>query len=241
MKFKKIVGFGDSWMWGDELIDPALQHHPHRHPILIENTQYREQQCFLGQVAQHYGVPYENFGWPGGSQQSVIWCYLWWLEHEPNPEECMVLVGHTDANRFSFYNPKHHSYANDPPWNRFVHSSWIHSGGGSFSDDWINMVKLHMVLTESHELNCLTYKQSVLFFQGQSAMNHNVLQFNVMTPPLRIDQNSLIWPDTSLINLLRNTKRKDIYAPHGHPNETGHTLIRDLLIPEIDRVILAQC
>ena len=24
MKFKKIVGFGDSWMWGDELFDPNL-------------------------------------------------------------------------------------------------------------------------------------------------------------------------------------------------------------------------
>ena len=25
MTFKKIVGFGDSWMFGDELLDPELQ------------------------------------------------------------------------------------------------------------------------------------------------------------------------------------------------------------------------
>jgi len=24
MKYKKIVGFGDSWMYGDELLDPEL-------------------------------------------------------------------------------------------------------------------------------------------------------------------------------------------------------------------------
>jgi len=24
MTFKKIVGFGDSWMYGDELLDPEL-------------------------------------------------------------------------------------------------------------------------------------------------------------------------------------------------------------------------
>ena len=34
MKFKKIVGFGDSWIWGDELMDPALINHPQAHPVI---------------------------------------------------------------------------------------------------------------------------------------------------------------------------------------------------------------
>jgi hypothetical protein len=241
MKFKKIVGFGDSWMWGDELLDPALHNHPDRHPVLVENTEYRESRCFLGQLGKHYGVPTENFGWPGGSQQSALWCYLWWLDHEPEVQDCLVLVGHTDANRTSFYNPNHVSYANDPPWNRFVHSSWVHSGGGSFQDDWVKMVKLHMVLTESHQLDRLTYQQSVLFFEGQHQINQNLLQFNVMPPPIKMHQASLLWPDRSVSTVLQRLSRRDIFAEGGHPNEVGHELIRDLLITEIDRAILAKC
>lgn len=241
MKFKKIVGFGDSWMWGDELLDPVLHDHPDRHPVLIENTKYRESHCFLGLLGQHYGVPVENFGWPGGSQQSALWCYLWCLEHETEIEQCLVLVGHTDANRASFYNPNHVSYANDPPWNRFVHSSWVHSGGGKFQDDWVKMVKLHMLLTESCQLDRLTYQQSVLFFEGQHRINQNLLQFNVMPPPIKMDQSSLLWSDRSMSTMLNGLARNDIFAPCGHPNEVGHGLIRDLLITEIDCAILAEC
>ena len=38
MKFKKIVGFGDSWIWGDELLDPALVNHPQAHPFCLKTV-----------------------------------------------------------------------------------------------------------------------------------------------------------------------------------------------------------
>ena len=100
MKFKKIVGFGDSWMFGDELLDPELQRRdPDAHPCLHENNTYRDSHNFLGLVAQHYGVPMENFGIAGGSMQSSMWTFLWWLDHEPEPEKCLILIGHTDSDR----------------------------------------------------------------------------------------------------------------------------------------------
>jgi hypothetical protein len=148
MKPEKIVAFGDSFVWGDELLDPDLKDHPQAHPVLMENTVYRESRAFLGQLGQHYGVPTENFGWPGGSLQSTIWTYLWWIEHEPLPlDRVFVLIGLTDGNRTSFYNPRHVSYANDPPWNRFMHSSWIHSGASTVGADWADMGKRYMMLT----------------------------------------------------------------------------------------------
>jgi hypothetical protein len=238
MKFKKIVGFGDSWVWGDELIDPVLHDHPDVHPVLVENTNYRESRCFLGLLGKHYDLPVENFGIAGGSLQSTIWTYLWWLDHEQlDPAECLVLVGLTEAHRETFYNPNHVSYGNDPPWNRFVHSAWVHSGANNISSQWATMVKNHMVLTSCNELQSLNYRQSVTFFEGQhNSLSNNVLQFNTIHPPMSTSAASLIWPNIGLRSLVDD---KPLLAKHGHPNEAGHAVIRDHLITEIERVILA--
>jgi hypothetical protein len=129
MKFKKIVGFGDSWMYGDELLDPALaKSDPEAHTCWVQNVEYRESHCFLGLLGQHYGVPTENFGIPGGSLESTEWTWLWWIDHEPAPQDCLVVIFLTESNRASFYNPNHVHYSNDPPWNKFVHSTWVHFG-----------------------------------------------------------------------------------------------------------------
>jgi len=239
MKFKKIVGFGDSWVWGDELLDPALVNHKWAHPILVENTTYRESNCFLGLLGQHYNIPVENFGIAGGSQQSSIWTYLWWLEHESlDPNECLVLVGHTDANRMTFYNPNHVVYPNDPPWNRFVHSSWIHNDDRSNNQEWVEMVKRHMILTDCPEFSQLTQRQTELFFAGQyHMMNHNVLQFQTIGTESPRTKDGVLFGGISLRHILDN--KRHLLAPLGHPNEQGHKFLRDLLITEIERVILA--
>ena len=239
MKFKKIVGFGDSWMWGDELFDPDLKDIANPHPVMIENTPYRESHCFLGLLGKHYNVPTQNFGIAGGSLQSSLWTYLWWLEHEQlDPRECLILVGHTEGNRDSFYNPRHISYANDPPWNKFVHSAWIHGGATCFDSDWVTMVKANMVLTNCNELSNLAYRQSVLFFEGQNYKFHNnVIQFTTMGPSTHINAEGLLWPESGLVSLVKNNP--ELLAPKRHPNERGHEVIRNHLIPEIERVILA--
>lgn len=240
MKFKKIVGFGDSWIWGDELLDPALIDHEHAHPVLVENIPYREGNCFLGLLGKHYGVPVENFGIAGGSMQSSIWTYLWWLEHEQlDPSECLIVVGHTDANRTTFYNPNHVSYGNDPEWNRFVHSAWIHSGNSANGQAWQDMVKRHMVLTDCPEVHRLNYLQAAHFFDGQNAKyGANVLQFCTIDVPVRIALPSLASNDNLCLRNLIDHK-PEMLAPMGHPNELGHAYLRDRLITEVDRVILA--
>lgn len=239
MKFKKIVGFGDSWVWGDELLSPELREREDAHPVLIENVEYRESKCFLGLLGQHYNIPVENFGIPGGSQQSALWTYLWWLENEQlDPRECLILVGHTDSNRTSFYNPMHISYSNDPPWNKFVHSAWVHSGSNANNELWVQMVKSNMVLTDCNELHKLTHRHSVIFFEGQYyKLGGNVLQFNIMEPSVTVDATGFV--DSNLgLNALVN-RRPELLAPMGHPNESGHEVIRDYLINQIESVILA--
>lgn len=235
---KRIIGFGDSWMWGDELIDPKLADLPDVHPIMHENTPYREQNCFLGQLGDHYNVPVENFGWPGASLLSTMWCYLWWLEHGSNHEDAVVIVALTESSRTSWYNPRHRVYDNDPPWNRFQHSAWIHAG--AVQGEWADLTRLYTILSDCFQLSRLNYQHAVYFFQGQQH-RHPVCLLPVSDPPCRMNVPELVMSG-SVNTWLRQQIRHSqdcVFCPGGHPNVLGHQLIRDLLIDHIDRAILA--
>jgi hypothetical protein len=246
MKFKKIVGFGDSWMYGDELLDPVLSAtEKDAHPCWVQNVPYRESRCFLGLLGQHYGVPTENFGIPGGSLQSTIWTYLWWLDHEPNPEQCMVLIALTEADRTSFYNPNHRHYSNDPPWNKFVHSTWIHFGSSVIGPEFTDMIKRYLVLTDSRELSALNYQQAVLLFDSMSYKRQiPTIQFHIMPPPVTIPLNTIPDPDFSWTMHFRDrpdNQKRELIMPGGHPNELGHQIVQDRLISQIDSCIMYEC
>jgi hypothetical protein len=161
----------------------------------------------------------------GGSLDSAKWTFLYWLEHEPNPESCLVLHAITNSYRFSHYNPNHVRYLDDPEWNRFVHSSWP-------DNQFKNLIKQQTVLTDCPELHRLRYREAVLLFDGISARrNILTMQFNV-------------FPETDLIDLptlFTNWSLKDQTVdvkPGGHPDETGHKKIAQHLINLIDPAII---
>jgi hypothetical protein len=221
--FKKIVGFGDSWMYGDELTDPNNDI-TEPHACGLRNAKYREQHCFLGQLGRHYNVPVENFGIMGGSLDSARWTFLYWLTHEPNPEDCLVLHAVTNPYRFSHYNPRHVTMLNDPPWNHFVHSTWPDS-------QFETLIKQQTVLTDSPELHQLRYQEAVLLFDGVSARRDILtMQFEVF--PSYTYKLPTLFSDWSLKEIITDVK------PGGHPNETGHKKIAQLLINLIDRAII---
>ena len=248
MRFKKIVGFGDSWTYGDELLDPELlSQHPDAHFCWVQNTDYRERNCFLGQLATHYGVPFENFGIPGGSLTSAQWTYQWWLDHETVPlNECLVLIGLTNSDRITHYNPNHVHYSNDPPWNKFVHSSWVNFGSSVVPEEFCNLIKRQIVLTTCPELEKLNYQQAVLFFDGVSARNRiPTIQFNIM-PGERpvVNAPTLIEPDFSWTMWFRDhpgNQQRELIKPQGHPNEIGHGLMKQRLISLIDSCTMYEC
>jgi hypothetical protein len=239
MKFKKIVGFGDSWMYGDELIDPRLlEENSDAHASDFANTDYRTSHCFLGLLGEKYNVPVENFGVPGGSMQSSIWTFLWWLENEKLPlEDCLILIGHTDSDRLSFYNPAHISYSDDPPWNKFVHSTWVEYGSSSVPKDFRQMIKQQLVLTNCIEFCKLNYMQTVLMFDGiASRRNLNMKQFHIMPEEMSLNVPTAIWPGFCTTLWFRDhpaNQQRELVKPGGHPNEVGHEMIRDKLILEL--------
>jgi hypothetical protein len=232
--FDKIAAFGDSWVWGDELVDPNM---PNATPDLLTNQPYRESHCFAGVIARHYQVPVENFAIPGGSLQSTIWNYLWWLNNRTDHDSTLVLVGLTDASRQSWYNPSHVVYANDPNWNRYVHSAWVHSTK-CYNDDWRALTKYYMTLSDCQQLWKNNYQQALLFFDGQRH-RHSLIQFNLLKTYPEFSAPSLIFPDSNLRQLL--SAYSNCWAPQRHPNEHGHQVIADLLISQIDSAIITRC
>ena len=239
---KKIVGFGDSWMYGDELLDPEyLKRNKNAHSTDTENTTYRENNCFLGLLGEHYGVPVENFGIPGGSLQSSIWTFLWWYENEKEFDlsECLVLVGHTDSDRSSFYNPEHVVCSDDPPWNRFVHSSWIEYGFIGMSGEMREMAKMYTVLTDSPKLRRLNYMQTVLFFDGIAKTHDlNLHQFHIMPREVELNLDTVIWNGEDTVTWFRDhplNQRRELIKAVGHPNEIGHEMIKNRLISTIEK------
>jgi hypothetical protein len=239
MTFQKIVGFGDSWMYGDELLDPALiQQHSDAHTCWSQNDAYRNSHNFLGLLGKHYGVPIENFGIAGGSMQSAIWTFQWWLEHEPCPEDCLVLIGHTDSDRLSFYNPNHRSYSNDPPWNKFVHSTWVEYGSSVVPEDFRTMIKQQLVLTNCAELARLNHQQTLMFFDGVAGrQNIPMMQFHIMPADNQLNLATEIWPGFATTMWFRDhpgNQKRELIMPGGHPNEIGHEMIANKLISTID-------
>lgn len=247
MKFDKIVGFGDSWTYGDELVAPEiLARDPGAHACLPQNDNYRLNHGFLGLLARHYDVTFENFGVPGGSLQSTIWTFLWWLEQQSHPERCLVLVGLPNSDRYSLYDPGHVHHGNDPAWNMFVHSSWVDSGSAAIQSDFRDLCQRYTALTTCTELSVYNYLQALLLFDGACARNGiGLVQFHICQPP-RLSATpvpSLVWPQINLREyFLTHPDNQDrrYFKPRNHPNESGHQLIRDLLIPEIDRVTLHE-
>ena len=240
MKIKKIVGFGDSWIYGDEIVSPDLADRQYA-SSLIENKEYRESHCFLGLLGEHYDVPVENYGIPGGSLQSAIWTFLYWLRTDPNPEECLVLHGITDSDRFSLYDPKKKRYSDDEPWNKFIHSAWIEYGSSIIPDHFRDVGKKLIAYSDCEELRQYNYEQALHLFDGKSArLNIPMIQFHIMPPNSPVNVPTLLWPERNYCNwIVRHLEKEKITAPGGHPNEIGHQMIKDQLIPEIDRVILA--
>lgn len=230
--FSKIVTFGDSFAWGDELLAPDQ-----KQCADYGNRFYRQQRCYTGLLGNHYGIPTENLAFPGGSCQSTRWTYTWWRQQEPDPGSCLVLVQLSGPWRSSQFDRHRVQHETDHEWNRFAHSTWIES----YRD--CHDLAYRYFLAEQELADCdtrsdLVQAETYLFFQGQASV-HPLLMFNSQCGSLEhgLAPDALLWHGHDLDWLLSDS---DLWAPNGHLNEAGHQRLATLLIQEIDRVILAK-
>jgi hypothetical protein len=229
-QFRKIVAFGDSFAWGDELVASDQIR-----AADYGNRQYREQHCYTGILANHYGVVAENFAFPGGSCQSTRWIYTWWRQQEPEPGSCLVLVQLSGPWRSSQFDQHRIQHETDAKWNRFIHSAWVESYKHNHAIAY-QYFMAEQTLADCEFRNNLVQAETYLFFQGQTTV-HPMLMFNSQCHTLEhgIMTDNLLWQGHDLNWLL---PEREFWATNGHLNEQGHQKLADILIQDIDRVIL---
>ena len=237
MNIKQLAVFGDSWVYGDELIDPSLETQECCSHL---NNDYRLSHSFSGLLAKELGVPYENYGHPGGSLQSTIWTFLWFLENR-DWTDTVCVIGLTSPNRQTWYNPEHEHMDDDPKWNKFIHSTWINFGSDSIPKVWQDFGKQYLTLSDDDQLSLYNYQQAVYFFDGiAKTKNIPLVQFNLYDPETVISGcDTLLWPEQNMKDrLLNRPDAKQIHAPGHHPNELGHQIISKELLPKVNDAIL---
>ena len=237
MNIKKLAVFGDSWVYGDELVDPA---HPEWECCDHYNNDYRLNHSFGGLLAKELGVPYENYGHPGGSLQSTIWTFLWFLENT-DWSDTVCVVGLTGPDRQTWFNPEHEHMGDDPEWNKFIHSTWVNFGSSVIPKVWQDFGKQYLTLSHDNQLSLYNYQQAVYFFDGiAKTKNIPLIQFNLYDPGTVISGcDTLLWPEQNMKDgLLNRPDAKQIHAPQRHPNEIGHQIISKKLLSEVNHVIL---
>lgn len=234
---KKLVAFGCSFTYGDELVDPNLP--ADTNSCDYKNAEYREKHCYAGIIAEHYNLELLNTAFPGSSLEAMRYA-LWWVKNNINVEECMFVIGYPNPFRHSFFVAEranvpddymdYHPERPDPPWNLYYHAPWL-----PLEQDkdlpWHDMYKLWLTHSYHEAWENFNLDQTVGYFNS----------FNRPTVHMMADARSS--GTSQLLNNhcgfnLHDCLIAEDYCKKRHPNENGHLKIAQRLIEYIDRVKL---
>jgi len=240
VSIKRIIAFGDSWTFGDELVDPALRHLDEDEFCDHDdsNKPWRLTNCYAGQVAEHYGVEFDNLAFPGSSLESMRWTLNWLINHSGQDlSDALLLVGLTDSSRQSWFNPLHQVSMKDPPWNRHMHGTWLTQPNPDIDENWFQLQKLWLGMSYHKDWSEFNFQQTINQFDYAAASTGaTVLQFSVLENAWTAKVPSLLYPGMNWRSILRkkmSSEGIELFAEKGHPNEKGHEIISKHLIEHI--------
>lgn len=214
----RIVGFGCSWIYGDEI------DHPTAEPGTSEYRIYREQNCTLGQFAKLLGVEsVENYGIGGGSLQSTQWEFSKWAQNNSARPNTLIVVGLTEASRMSWWNGPNKNQ--NRFGGRYMHNHWIYPG-----HPWEEFVKFYYANSDEHKLWAVNYWHAVSFFHSYCA-THNMPLFMFNVFPAPCDMEEVVQSNWNARGYIHSVHREqgDIIAPGKHPNEKGSIILAERL------------
>jgi len=251
--FKRIVGFGDSWMYGTGIVDPVLQKqaddngHP-TDPFVTDangidknllNHPYREKHRYLKIIADHFNAVVENYGEEGNSLIGMRYNFIDWVSKNKNAvdlDETLIVFGLTESSRYSFFSAKEKKFISGP----FLHDAWK-------DHTCHEMAKQHVVWSACSEL----YNYTLLDFYLTTKGICNWLGVKYIYAPVFkkninvTNMDDISFEDDMKIELSqqqivynRGIVEGDMYkyCPYhnGHPNREGNRLIADYLIEFIN-------
>jgi len=227
-KIRKLVVFGDSWTFGDELMAPELATRADRYNAMPENDQYRLQHCWARHVADHFGLELVNLSFNGMSLQSMIWTALWWVNNH-DVSDSLAIAALTLDHRTSWY--QDNIPGRTPKWNMHMHSAWEHTSG-----PWKEVKQNYFQHSQGDALDRYQRQQAVLCFDS-IADRHQipVVQFDIHP-----DQTPYYGKQHAYVGEAAWNWIEDNRAKNKHPNEQGHVLIANRLISWIESVKLMK-
>ena len=202
----KLVGFGCSFTYGSELVDPALNidHHPR------DNWRYRETNCWLGQLAKLFDCIYDNRGEPANSNFAIQYQVADYILNKRNDNEQIVIcIGWSAPTRMSWYD-----------------DSWTHNGFVSNKTGWTGSAKEWAANSTPDNLEM--YSSSAKLFVNSICEVHNIpiLQFNALGRHKTTKYKNYFADGNTMDEILKHAQNKDsrldLFASGGHPNEAGH-------------------
>ena len=202
----KLVGFGCSFTYGSELVNPELDFQGaefHR-----RNTRYRESNVWLGQLAKRLNATWDNRAEPANSNYAIQYQFADWFNNNRNPSERVaVCVAWTDIARFSW-----------------LDDTWTHNGTVRNDEkflhsrkDWITSDVDHNYWTDAAKL----------FVNSVCKLNNiPILQFNAIGVHSTTNYSGYFIDGSTMEDVLKQAQseddRKQLFASGGHPSEVGH-------------------
>ena len=213
----KLVGFGCSFTYGSELIDPELEKYNYsfwdRHH---ENSPYRERHVWLGELADQLDCDYENWAQPSCSNYAISQIFYDWFTKRDTQEDVLVCVAWTATDRMSWWD-----------------NEWVHDGFIRYDSEKRYKASFKDWLTYPSRNLENTYHAKLFVNSVCSQYNIKLLQFDALDNDNERNYPNFHMQGTSMIKLLiqeGERLNKEFLASGRHPNELGHKYYVKLLL-----------
>ena len=158
----KLITFGDSWVWGDEL-EETYNILPDGECEYNSNyTEYRHLNNIGGVVNSHYDFSdYINYATNGGSNEHIIYDLINYINSEDYDVNDLILVGLTSPMRHIIYNNISKTPLTWPGWDYDSYMNYCDEDlrdSKSFENWWKGNVKCNL----NNRNDILKYTQSCL-------------------------------------------------------------------------------
>lgn len=201
----KLVGFGCSFTYGSELIDPEIDEWDQHY----SNRRYRESHVWLGLLAERFGCTFDNRAEPANSNYAIAQQVTEYLNINQNHlSDVIICVAYTERTRMSWYD-----------------GHWTHNGFAKDKHDWELSAREWIIRStdKSHDMfteNAKLIVNSVCKYYNTPLVQFNALGTHKIQPYTNYLANGITMD--GWLKQLQKERNKTYFASGGHPNEAGH-------------------
>ena len=213
----KLVGFGCSFTYGSELIDPELiDHYDSTTQTLVWdrhhlNTRYRNNNVWLGKLATSLSYKFDNLAQPANSNFAIAQQVSNYFLNVYEPQDKVIIcIGWTEKTRMSWY----------------TKNTWTHNGFAGDKNAWPQSLREWVIKSDKESYNMYTENAKLIVNSICKSKNIPIIQFNALG-----NHNTTQYPnyfmdgfsmDSMLKRAMQDDDRLNLVAEGGHPNESGH-------------------